>query len=104
MGYPGLVNKSRNGSRNTAESKDQTSVEGLDASGFVPSGESEQALLAAGKISVEEFMDMSVDRALMHLKGEISDSRLGLMRELLRTQLEQDPTLSALVSRVAQGD
>jgi hypothetical protein len=101
------VNKPRGSSLrlvNKDDHDDDAPVEGVDASGFVASGQSEQALLAAGKISVEEFMDMSVDRALSHLVGQISEDRLGLMREVLRSQLEQDPHLSALRDRVASGD
>ncbi len=77
---------------------------GVDASGVVGSGESEQALLAAGKISVDEYMDMTVDRALSHLRGQISADRYEMMRQVLRAELEQDPHLEALVQRVAQGD
>lgn len=98
------MNKPREGSLRLVENDDNAPVEGIDSSGFVASGQSEQALLAAGKISVDEFMDMSVDRALSHLEGQVSEDRLSLMREVLRTQLEQDPHLSALRNRVAQGD
>ena len=76
---------------------------GMDESGTVASGESEQALLAAGKITLDEFMDMSVDRALAHLDGQISSERMKMMREILRSQLEQDPHLSSLVQRAAAG-
>lgn len=76
---------------------------GVDESGTVPSGESEQSLLQAGKITVEEFIEMSVDRALAHLRGEIDEERLDMMREVLRAQLEQDPYLSSLVAQTAAG-
>lgn len=98
------MNKARDNSSGFARDHEVGPVEGIDSSGFVSSGESEHALLSSGKISVEEFMDMSVDRALAHLTGQISTDRLNLMRGVLRAQLEQDPTLSALVDRASQGD
>lgn len=80
------------------------SAQGVDSSGVVSSGESEMALLAAGKIDVEEYMDMTVDRTLFHLRGLISPQRYEMMRSVLRQELEQDPHLSALVKRAAAGD
>jgi len=82
---------------------EQPDAPDVDASGFVPQGESEQALLVAGKISVDEYMEMTVDRTLAHLRGQISGQRFSLMRDVLRKELEQDPHLSALVARVAAG-
>ncbi len=79
-------------------------VAGVDASGVVGSGQSEQALLAAGKISVDEYMDMTVDRALSHLRDQMSPQRYEMMRQILRAELEQDPHLDSLVRRAAQGD
>jgi hypothetical protein len=75
----------------------------VDASGTLAAGQSEHALLVAGKIGVEEFMDMTVDRALAHLDGGVSAQRLSTMREILRAQLEQDPYLNELVQRAAVG-
>src|SRR5688572_9958949 len=77
---------------------------GVDSSGVVESGQSEHNLLLAGKISVDEYMDMTVDRALSHLKGQMSKERLAQMRSILRSELEHDPDLQALVRRVAVGD
>lgn len=75
--------------------------EGVDSSGVVASGESEFSLLSAGRIDVEEYMDMTVDRTLSHLRGQISPERFEMMRSVLRQELEQDPHLSALVKRAA---
>jgi len=69
----------------------------VDASTTVLSGQSEYALLASGQIDLDRFLDMSVDRALAHLSGSVSGGRLELMREVLRSQMEQDPHLSRLV-------
>lgn len=81
----------------------QASQTGVDASGVVTSGESEYALLVSGKISVDEYMDMTVSRALAHLQGQVSPQRYEMMHQVLRKELEQDPHLSALVERVAEG-
>lgn len=78
--------------------------EGVDASGVVASGESEMALLAAGKIGVDEYMDMTVDRTLAHLRSQISPDRYEMMRSVLRQELEHDPHLSSLVQRAASGE
>ncbi len=76
----------------------------VDASGTVAAGESEHALLQAGKIGIDEYIEMSVDRALAHLSGQIGAERLSVMRSVLRSQLEQDPYLSTLVARAAAGE
>lgn len=62
------------------------------------------SLLAAGKIDVDEYMDMTVDRTLSHLRGQISSQRYEMMRSVLRQELEKDPHLSGLVKRAAAGD
>lgn len=73
----------------------------VDSSGVVASGESEQALLLAGKISVDEYIELLVDRALFHLSGRISAPRLALMREILKNQVAEDPHLASLVKRAS---
>jgi hypothetical protein len=78
--------------------------EGVDSSGVVASGASEISLLAAGKIGVDEYMDMTVERTLSHLREQVSTERYEMMRSVLRLELEQDPHLSALVQRAASGD
>jgi hypothetical protein len=105
MYYSSTMSDGKNSlrSQNGAVGGDAPDALHVDASGVVPKGESEQALLLAGKISVEEYMDMTVDRTLSHLRGQISGQRFSLMREVLRQELEQDPHLSALVARVAAG-
>lgn len=79
-------------------------TEGVDSSGVVTSGESELSLLTAGKIDVGEYMDMTVERTLSHLRDQISPERYEMMRSVLRQELEQDPHLSSLVKRAASGD
>ncbi len=73
---------------------------GMDESGMIASGRSEHALLAAGKISVDEFMNMSVDRALAQLPVQLPGERLQMMREIMLSEMEADPSLSALVNRI----
>src|SRR5690606_11349390 len=53
-----------------------SSSEGVDSSGVVSSGQSEHALLMAGKITFEDYLDMTVDRALAHVRGQVSSARL----------------------------
>ncbi len=84
-----------------AQNSSGPGVPGLDGSGTVASGQSEHALLSTGQISLSEYMDMAVDRALAHLTTSVSEARLQLMREVLRGQLEQDPHLSRLVEQAA---
>lgn len=72
---------------------------GIDASGTVASGQSEYALFTGGMIDFDRFLEMSVDRALSPLGGAMSSERLELMREVLRSQLEHDPHLSALAAQ-----
>lgn len=71
----------------------------VDGSATVASGQSEHALFRSGKIGLDEYMDMTVDRAVAHLQGAVSAQRLQLMRQVLREQLVQDPHLVELLEQ-----
>jgi len=101
--YPTDMADPRDVLRLVREGEDSSS-EGVDSSGVVSSGQSEHALLVAGKITLEEFLDMTVDRALAQVQDQVSSARLQQMREILRAELECDPDLSALAGRAAVGD
>jgi hypothetical protein len=75
---------------------------GLDGSSVVETGASEYALFKAGKIDLNEYLELSVDRAVMHLQGQIPEQQIEAMRQVLRAGLADDPELSALAARVAQ--
>ena len=78
-------------------------VAGVDESGVVAAGSSEMELFRAGKLGREEFIARTAERATSHLEGRIGEARLEEMRALLRSQLENDPTLTALVSTLEAG-
>jgi len=78
-------------------------IPGVDESGVVASGSSEAELFRAGKLSREEFIAKSAERATSHLEGVLSASRLEDMRAVLRAQLDRDPTLAGLIETVAGG-
>lgn len=78
------------------------SSQNVDGSSVVEAGASEYALLKAGHIDLNEYLELSVDRALMHLHGQIPDEQRDAMRQVLRAALVEDPALSALAARVAQ--
>lgn len=55
--------------------------------------------LDAGTLSVEEYLDLQVDRAVAHLEGKLPKNQLDFVRETLREQLGEDPVLVELVRR-----
>lgn len=73
----------------------------IDGSAVVESGMSDYAQLRAGTISVDEYMMLSVDRAVAHLGGQLADEQIEAMRQVLRSSLEADPHLLALAARAA---
>ncbi len=73
----------------------------LDSSGVVGSGESEYALLRAGKIDIDEYMELSVERAVAHLEGQLPLDQVEAMRAVLLDSLRNDPQLSTLVAQAA---
>lgn len=75
---------------------------GVDGSAVVEAGVSEYALFKAGKIDFEQYVELSVDRAVAHVRGHVSAEQLDAMRQVLRSALADDPQLSALAARVAQ--
>lgn len=78
------------------------SSENVDGSSVVEAGASEYALFKAGQIDLDEYLELSVDRAVMHLQGQIPEEQIDAMRQVLRAGLADDPELSALAARVAQ--
>jgi hypothetical protein len=76
---------------------------GVDESGVVAQGSSEAELFRAGRLSREEFIVKTVERATAHLEGQISPERLEDMRALLASQLDHDPTLSEMLERLDEG-
>ena len=103
MYYKSCVADSPDNTLRLLKNEGEASDDAFDSSGVVASGESEETLLKSGKISLDEYIEMSVDRALAHLQGQISADRLSTMRDILKRELEEDPNLSALVAQVAAG-
>ena len=63
-----------------------------------PAGASPLEQLRAGKIDLDGYLDMKVSEATRHLEGLRADEMDGL-RQLLRSELERDPSLAALVEQ-----
>lgn len=77
---------------------------GVDASGVVTAGASDAQLWRSGKITKQEFLERTVQRATAHLEGHVEAPRLAEMRELLMSQLEHDPHLTDLVGATLGGE
>ena len=55
--------------------------------------------LKSGEINLDGYLDQRVHHATSHLVGRIDGEQLAFIRSSLRSQLEQDPGLAALVHR-----
>ncbi len=71
------------------------SIEG----GQAPVADADLAKLESGEITRDEYLDIRVDAAVSHLRGDLSSEQLELVRETLRDQLESDPMLQRLLQR-----
>ncbi len=60
------------------------------------------ALLRAGQIDVETFIERKIDAATAHLRG-LSAGELEQVRALLREQIAEEPELQELVRRASGG-
>jgi hypothetical protein len=52
-----------------------------------------------GSLSLEEYLDAQVQRAVVHLRERISGERLQLIKEVLREQVVQSPGFQELLKR-----
>lgn len=77
---------------------DATHIEG---SAVVESGMSDYAQLRSGAISLDDYLSLSVDRAVAHLHGQLDDEQIEAMRAVLRSSLTDDPHLIALAARAS---
>lgn len=60
-------------------------------------GSSALERLHAGELSVDEYLDLQVEQAVVHLQGRLPEDQLSFVRESLRAQLSEDPVLVELV-------
>jgi hypothetical protein len=58
------------------------------------------AQLERGEISLDEFLDARVDKALARVKGRVSEERLKMLREVVSEHLRTDPVTLELIRRV----
>ena len=76
---------------------DETSA--LDASGIVTAGEGDRARFLRGELSRGEYLELEIERALAPFAGSVDAERLGVMRAILRAELESDPIFVELTER-----
>ncbi len=63
----------------------------------------DRARLEAGQLSVEQYLEVQVERATAHLEARLSTEQLGAIRDELRAQLASDPVLASLARRATAG-
>jgi hypothetical protein len=63
-------------------------------------GDLDLARLERGELSVDQYLDLQVDRATAHLVDRTSPSALEQVRSELREQLATDPVLRTLAEQV----
>ena len=56
-------------------------------------------LREAGRLSLDEYLDAQVQRAVNHLRGRVSGERLQMLKEVLREQVVQSPGFRELLER-----
>ena len=84
-----------------SDSDSSTEASSLDGSAVVGAGTSDHLLLREGKIDLDEYLDLSVDRAVAHLDGQMPQPQIAALREVLRGSLQNDPYLVQLAARAA---
>jgi hypothetical protein len=55
--------------------------------------------LERGELSLQQYLDLRVEDATLHLQGRLDPEQLEFVKEALRQQLETDPVLLELVRR-----
>lgn len=78
----------------------QTSVPAQVSNADAVSQSSPLGMLQAGKIDVNEYMQMRVQEATEHLVGLVNGEKLQVIRAELHNMLQQDPALVKLMRRV----
>jgi len=53
-----------------------------------------------GKLSVDEYLELQVDRAVSHLQSKVSGRRLELIKGVMREQISSSPALIELMRRM----
>lgn len=56
--------------------------------------------LRDGQLSLDEYLELQVDRAASHLQGQVSSQRLELIKGVLREQISTSPALVELLHRM----
>jgi hypothetical protein len=64
-----------------------------------PQVSAELQRLRDGSLSLEQYLDLQVERAVSHLKGQLSSRRLELIKGVLREQISSSPALVELMKR-----
>lgn len=52
-----------------------------------------------GRLSLDEYLDAQVQRAVGHLRDRVSGERLQMIKEVLREQVLQSPSFRELLER-----
>ncbi len=50
-----------------------------------------------GGMSLDAYLDAQVERAIAHLKGQVSAERMALIKDVLRDQLATSPAIAELL-------
>jgi hypothetical protein len=53
-----------------------------------------------GKLSVDAYLELQVDRAVSHLESKVSTRRLELIKGVMREQISSSPALVELLRRM----
>lgn len=67
-------------------------------------GDMDLARLERGELSVDQYLDLQVERATAHLVDRASPSALEQVRSELREQLATDPVLRTLAEQVTSAE
>lgn len=56
--------------------------------------------LQSGELTLDEYLDIRVEKALAHVKGRMSEERYQMLRDVMREHIRTDPVCAEMARRV----
>ncbi len=76
---------------------------GAPTEGSPAQGSEALGRLERGELSIDQYLDIQVERATSHMVQHVSPEELGFVKAALRQQLQSDPVLLQLVPHTIRG-
>jgi hypothetical protein len=56
--------------------------------------------LRHGELTLDAYLDFRADESVRGMRGQVSEARLRMVREVMREQLENDPVLLEMLKEI----